>query len=312
MWERFGEAAETSTGHPYVFCLHCGIILQHPTAKKGIGTKHLINHIKTQTCIATPAPVHSTRLRSLALSTPRQGRRILAVAPQFTALAYEKELVRVVIDSNWSFRTVERPSFQRFVQFLRPDTAIISCYKFHTLFRTQFEEAKATLLNSLSSTTKISIALDAWSAANHLSFLAVKGYYISPDWILQEKLLDFIPMRGRHTGASMAAEVVRLLEETDTKSRLLAITCDNASNNYTLTRTLQTRLGEQDIRWNALENTIPCLAHIINLVVQDVLQHLQLAATTDAGAQEPLQRRHVEDITQHMSIPNSLRKVSKY
>jgi hypothetical protein len=109
----------------------------------------------------------------------------------------------------------------------------------------------------------------------------------------------------------MAADVTRVLEETGTKSRFLAITCDNASNNNTLTRALEKTLEEQGIFWSAAENTVPCLAHIINLVVQDIIQHLQLAATTDIETREPLQRRHVEDITQHMSIPNSLRKVSR-
>ncbi|KAI0573130.1 Dimer-Tnp-hAT domain-containing protein [Pyrenophora tritici-repentis] len=177
------------------------------------------------------------------------------------------------------------------------------------MFNAQFEEAKAALFDSLGPATRISVALDAWSAANHLSFLAVKVYFISQNWTLQEKLLDFIPMRGRHTGASIAADVLRILLETNTKARLLAITCDNASNNQTLTRTLQASLLEQDIEWDASENTVPCIAHIINLVVQDIIQHLQLDATVELGVREPLQRRHVADISSNMSIPNSLRKL---
>ncbi|KAI1685869.1 Dimer-Tnp-hAT dimerization containing protein [Pyrenophora tritici-repentis] len=219
------------------------------------------------------------------------------------------ELVRVVIDSNWSFRTVERPSFHRFLRFLRPDTVIISRCKFKTIFKSQHEEAKRSILRDLGKSTKISIALDAWSAANHLCFLAVKGYYINKDWKLQEKLLDFLPMRGRHTGTSMADEVLHILLDTKTKTQLLAITCDNASNNSVLARTLQSKLQEVDIQWSARENTIPCLAHIINLVVQDIIQHLRLAATTELGARDTLQRRHIQDIETHISVPNSLRKI---
>jgi hypothetical protein len=177
------------------------------------------------------------------------------------------------------------------------------------MFHHQCELAKATLLKDLDSRTKVSIALDAWSAANHLSFLAVKGYYINTNWKLQEKLLNFVPMRGKHTGVSMATDVLQVLSDTNLKHRLLGVTSDNASNNRTMNNALKARLDTEDISWSADENTIPCLAHVINLVVQDIIQHLKFEATTDIDNAEVLQRRHVSDIDAHVSVPNSLRKV---
>jgi hypothetical protein len=274
-----------------------------------MGTKHLTNHLNSQRCKSITVPAYS-RLLTLATLSPRaQIRSSPAYIPSYSATAFEKEIVRVVIDNNWSFRTIERPSFQRFLQFMRPETAIISRYKFELMFQAQFLEAKASLLSDLGQLTKISIALDAWSAANHLSFLAIKVYYINDEWQLQDKLLDFIPMRGRHTGTSMAAEVLRLLSDTNTKKRLLALTCDNASNNTTMSRTMQAELGNENIHWSASENTVPCLAHVINLVVQDIIFHLKLAASIEVDAGETLQRRHVQDIRVQTSVPNSLRKV---
>ena len=294
-----------------MFCYNCSLALQHPNLG-GIGTKHLITHLKTKSCRNVLTPIHNEADLSASTLSQRQQRNSTSSIPAYTTTTFEKELVRVVIDSNWSFRTVERPSFHRFLRFLRPDTVIISRCKFKTIFKSQHEEAKRSILRDLGKSTKISIALDAWSAANHLCFLAVKGYYINKDWKLQEKLLDFLPMRGRHTGTSMADEVLHILLDTKTKTQLLAITCDNASNNSVLARTLQSKLQEVDIQWSARENTIPCLAHIINLVVQDIIQHLRLAATTELGARDTLQRRHIQDIETHISVPNSLRKVFRF
>ncbi|KAF2022811.1 hypothetical protein EK21DRAFT_82344, partial [Setomelanomma holmii] len=64
-------------------------------------------------------------------------------------------------------------------------------------------------------------------------------------------LLDFVPMRGSHTGESMAREVLKVLSDTAIKPRLLAITCDNASNNTTVTRSLETLLQSETIEWDA-------------------------------------------------------------
>ena len=186
---------------------------------------------------------------------------------------------------------------------------ITSRYKFGKIFQDQYSKAAANLLSDLGEGTKLSIALDAWSASNHLSFLAIKGYYINTQWELQEKLLDFIPIRGSHTGRSMAKELLRVLSETNTTQRLLCITCDNASNNSTLTQSIESELGQKGIKWRQSENSIPCLAHIINLVVQDIIQHLKLSGLDDNSDDGVLQGHHVRDITQQISVPNSLRKV---
>jgi hypothetical protein len=303
IWSRFGEAAAIDTGNPHLYCLNCGLALQHPKVNN-CGTKHIINHLKSIQCLQQVTPLHNEFYTPLPQQTQRQ--------PQTTSYSipvYEKELVHLVIDHGWSFRTVEKPSFQRFIQFLRPGAVIISRYKFGQLFEKQYTEATAALLCDLGVNTKISIALDAWTSNNHLSFLAIKGYYINNSWQLREKLLDFIPMRRKHTGASMAEEVIKVLSRTDTTSRLLGLTCDNASNNSVLSQLLEENLEEQSFTWSAKENTIPCLAHVIDLVVQDIIVHLKLSAAYDEQLGGTLQQHHIRDISTGISVPNSLRKV---
>jgi hypothetical protein len=167
IWTHFGEASHALNGRPYVYCLNCGNVLQHPTVKT-IGTKHLLNHLNSRTCRETQSAVHNTsHIHPPFLK--HQKRQVSILSPAYSQQAFEKELVRVIIDGNWSFRTVERPSFQRFLSFLRPDTIIPSRYQFTQSFREQFNIAKSTLLQDLGKATKISIVLDAWSASNHLN-----------------------------------------------------------------------------------------------------------------------------------------------
>lgn len=306
IWKYFKEAAVIPTGQPQVYCLNCGLVLQHPTARK-VGTKHLINHqTKSLTCAQTEKPVHSD-----SEAGKRKRSQQETPAALFSIETFQNELVRLVISNSWSFRTIERLSFHRFVRFLRPGTAIISRYRFGQVFEEQYQQACTTMLQDLGRNTKISIALDAWTGTNHFSFLAIKVYYINTHWSLKEKLLDFIPMRGQHTGVSMAKEVLKVLKLTGLTHRLLGLTSDNASNNSTLSRSLESRLADEGYTWPALENTIPCLAHIINLVVQDILLHLKL----DPAEDEPgkvFQRSHTSSIHSGTSVPNSLRKVFNF
>jgi hypothetical protein len=57
--------------------------------------------------------------------------------------------------------------------------------------------------------------------------------------------------------------VLDVFELTD--GHLLGITTDNASSNYLMTRELQTTLEASGIKWPALRNHIPCMAHVIQL-----------------------------------------------
>jgi hypothetical protein len=52
-----------------------------------------------------------------------------------------------------------------------------------------------------------------------------------------------------------------------TDGRLLGITTDHASSNYSMTRKLQSTLEASGIEWPALRNHIPCMAHVIQLAL---------------------------------------------
>jgi len=52
-----------------------------------------------------------------------------------------------------------------------------------------------------------------------------------------------------------------------TDRRLLGITTENASSNYSMTRELQSTLEASAIKWPALRNHMPCMAHVIQLAV---------------------------------------------
>jgi len=67
-------------------------------------------------------------------------------------------------------------------------------------------------------------------------------------------------------GARLAVHLKDVLERFElTDGRLLCITTDSASSNYSMTRELQSTLVGSGIEWPALRNHIPCMAHIIHL-----------------------------------------------
>ncbi len=132
------------------------------------------------------------------------------------------------------------------------------------------------LLPGLGDETKVSIAIDCWASPNTLSFLGITAYYISEDWEYKEVLIGFEPVEGAHTGENLAYIVEDVLSRLKLTRRLLAITADNASNNGTLRRSLQSLLSSQDVEWEAEAMKVNCLAHVFHLSAKALLAGLDL------------------------------------
>ena len=65
-----------------------------------------------------------------------------------------------------------------------------------------------------------------------------------------------------------------------TEGRLLGITTDNASSNYTMPRTLQSTPEASGIAWPALRNHIPRMAHVIQLALGAFMSSLGVKGRT--------------------------------
>jgi len=73
-------------------------------------------------------------------------------------------------------------------------------------------------------------------------------------------------VKGQHTGAHDARHLKEVLHCFElTHSRLLGITTDNSSSNYSTIREFQSTLKASGMEWPALRNHIACMAHVIQL-----------------------------------------------
>ena len=93
------------------------------------------------------------------------------------------------------------------------------------------------------------------------------AYWVSDDWQMEEVLIGFEEIKGPHTGVNMARIINEVLTEYDIQDRILGFTTDSASNNKTLLHAQNSEWSSQSIEWSQLENHIPCMAHIIQLIL---------------------------------------------
>jgi len=101
-------------------------------------------------------------------------------------------------------------------------------------------------------------------------------------------LIGFEPLKGSHTGEHMAGILYKVLEHFSITKRLLCITTDNAGNNGTMRKELEELLNSLDINnnWSSDSTKIPCLAHVIQLVVKAILGAFNIKPAEGEGVDD--------------------------
>ena len=208
-------------------------------------------------------------------------------------------------------RAVEDPHFRRLMKCL-VDTKNIQMMgrtAAGNRMRGLYHSKRDNLLFDLFKRRKISLAVDAWTSPNHIDFLGVKAYYICVNWQVQERLIGFEHIQGKHTGANFVNIVLRVLQNFNVQNRLLTIIADNAAINHTMRTSLKDGLNNIEIDWNAAADTIPCFAHIIQLVVKAFLTELNVKESNAASEKD---FNAVPDVGTDISFVNIILKVVIY
>jgi len=95
-------------------------------------------------------------------------------------------------------------------------------------------------------------------------------------------LLGFEQIKGSHTGTNMAGKIYGVLNKYGIKNRILSFTMDSVSNNNkTLTKPLNNVWSSLSVEWNQLENHIPCMAYIVQLILGTFMSSIKVKSKDD-------------------------------
>ena len=147
-------------------------------------------------------------------------------------------------------------------------------------------ERQQRLLQKLPTGSELSIALDCWTSPFRQAFMAVTGYFIDQDWNYREILLGFEPLHGTHTGINLGTVLFQLLQKHQIEGRVLTVTTDNASNNSTLVESIKDSLQALELPNQTPIIRIPCIAHVIQLSLKELLGQMDVNPKNDREEME--------------------------
>jgi hypothetical protein len=230
------------------------------------------------------------------------------IEPAKSRLDPMQALLRWVIKTQQPFTVVEHPTWTELLKSLNASSPIKTADTLRNRVQSEYSTWRDRLKQDLADTCQsISLSLDIWTSENQISFLAVVGHWLTPDFKLREDLLEFIEIDGLYSGENLSTIVKSVLETFQIEYKLLTITGDNAGNNLTLCDYLHADLSkdfdEEDspfrmkplMRFRGRDSFIGCLAHILNLICKDILVSLKAGSVRDAHVildEMPSQKDH--------------------
>jgi len=266
----------------------CRKVLAHPS---GMGTSSMHDHNKSSACLKSRKingydgragrPPGIDVLTVLQKRTKSRNRRRiidLATPVGFKQHDCEEYFQKAFLATNLVFHCSNNIAFRRVFQDIGPRVEIPSP---KTLTRHLKRQGKSTgddIPTCPPAARKIFLAADTSTSSNKLAFLAIVAYWIPDSWQMEEVLIGFEEIRGSHTRAKMAGIINDVLARYGIPDRILGFTRDSASNNRTLTEALNNAWSLQSLEWCQLENPIPCLAHVVQLILGAFVTSIKVKA----------------------------------
>ncbi|SJL02917.1 uncharacterized protein ARMOST_06258 [Armillaria ostoyae] len=157
------------------------------------------------------------------------------------------------------------------------------------------EDVMASLMQMFSELeAKVSISLDVWTSPNGYAFMAIIAHYVNNKGKLEETLIDFRELLGKHSGDNMADVVWETLKVFGLIGWVMAFVMDNATNNDTMVDAIEQKCFLEGIDFSARESWLRCMPHTVHLAAIKLLEAI--------GEISPSERKKAETLTRFESV----------
>ncbi|XP_073016174.1 zinc finger BED domain-containing protein RICESLEEPER 2-like [Primulina eburnea] len=270
VWEHF-EKYTDSCGAFRAKCNYCGSnYAADPTSN---GTSSLGNHLKK--CKQNPHNMETSQAKIgfQQISNDQRSEVTLNIWKYDQELS-RKALAKMIIVDELPFSFVEGEGFRYFMTVTQPQFRIPSratmtrdCFE---LFLEENHKLK-TLFKGMNQ--RVCLTTDTWTSIQRINYMCITAHFIDQDWNFHKKILNFCPVFS-HKGDDMAVAITKCLLDWGL-DKVFTITVDNASSNDVTVNEMSKQLSKWGFNlMNGQHLHMRCVAHIINLIVQDGLKEI--------------------------------------
>jgi hypothetical protein len=125
-------------------------------------------------------------------------------------------LEELIVKCNMPPSIVEHVGFRNFLKTFAPKWKPTSArYLSKTLLPSLMKNTQDKIKDLLSNVNHLSITVDAWSDKRGRSFIGVTGHFLDSHCVPQALLLDFLRLKGPHTGENILNITEQILDDLE-------------------------------------------------------------------------------------------------
>jgi hypothetical protein len=221
---------------------------------------------------ASPKPSTSTSTDSTEIHPPpvkkRRFHQTTISVPKKIGFSQKKQLdeylLALITKDFQPFSIVEDVGFREYSNALNPNYTVPSRKVLsNVLLPAKYTEVYNNTKEVIKDAVSVTITTDCWTSRNVEGFIAVTSHFITPTFETKSVVLETSSYNENHTSANLAAELNRIIREWNLENKILLAVSDNAANIK--------KAIKEDLKWRHFG----CLAHTINLIVQDALKSIE-------------------------------------
>lgn len=273
VWDHFERVKNSSGVVMHAKCIYCAKLYGGQSKKHG--TSSLRHHMLN--CLKNP---HSKDVRQSLLTfqpvvspSPETGVNVGVLTTWvFNQDAIRRALAEMILIDELPFRFVEGQGFRKFILVACPRFKIPSRWTISRDIYQIFSDERVNLKKLFrTSCQRVSITTDTWTSVQRINYMCITAHFIDDQWKLHKKIISFVPVTS-HRGEYIAKALETCLLEWGLKN-IFTVTVDNAYSNDTAMGFFKKKLlswGVSSVKCNYVH--MRCIAHVLNLIVQDGLK----------------------------------------
>nr|XP_017035011.2 E3 SUMO-protein ligase ZBED1-like [Drosophila kikkawai] len=254
VWKLFKKGSnQTAT------CLKCGKVY-----KTSGNTSNLMQHLNT---------AHSESVQNITSSlSPCMDKFLNKKGKQYEngsarKATIDKAVLKMIARDVQPFTIVSDPGFVELVNTLDPMYKLPSkTHMRNVTLKSEYEALRVKLQVILNQVEYVGITTDCWTSKANEGYITVTVHFVSPTFELQSAVLstDKLITPTSHSADTIAASLKVVLTDWNLLRKVTTIVTDNDVSMIKACRDLEYK-------------HLPCFAHTINLLVQEVLKHPMVA-----------------------------------
>ena len=171
----------------------------------------------------------------------------------------DEAVFKMIVTDMQPVSVVEDKGFQSLLHVLDPRYKLPSRKSTMRMLPDAYNKQVEEIKKEISQVSHVALTSDLWTSRTTESYITITCHFLTATWELKSLVLETLKFDLSHTAEHIADALLKVAENWDISSKVVAIVTDNASNIVAAVRITG---------WVH----VPCFAHTLNLVVSEAIK----------------------------------------